>query len=341
MKLFIPFMNGSLEYDCAKCGGACCKYGILPMTSNEASILFKEEPLLKYFVYSKDNEFVSCSKYSKCWFLDQKGACLIEKKRGYINKPLFCKAYPFKVIKCGKEYYIHAVTLCPTLTVADNNIKNKFSDINSIAADIVKLGITRSISISMPRLQLEKRIFGKIKNNLKKDSYLDFAVKQINLSQTIKKTKRVDDFKQNLQLWLKLLDIENINLKNKKITYELTSITSILRMMLYKVDISTVPNILMALYVFMLIYDMRSNAIDEPNPVYTYVSMLDMASGLAQLNKPKSKKYLLKYLNISSSKARLSFPDILESYMPDFEQRSAFIKELGNTFLVLDDQFLI
>jgi len=345
VKIFIPFIPGTLQYDCGQCQSSCCKYGILALTNNEWKNAEKNKHFIKYFTVGFDKSIHAISKYSRCWFLEENGLCSIEKKFGYKKKPLFCKAFPFKVVKCGEEYFINVAITCPTLTVSHCSGKSR-SDILKNANKIVATGIARKIKIHPFRLLLEKKIFRRMKYNQANPSYLKFLSEQIQITKDKSYHNAEAKMTKMIYLWLRFLNLKANDLYNPKISFELTSITCILRLLAYRFNEHVILNVLAALYLFILVYDKSMGSSDKPIPLYTYISMIDLASGLAQIgNNKKTCQNLKNFLSLHNNdrvKLMVDFEEMADKYLSSVEQRLIFIRHLtGNSPNLLEEQLLI
>lgn len=341
--MFIPFMDGILAYDCKKCAGCCCKYGTLALTDKESLKFFEEKPLLKYFANSYGGNLKSISRHSSCWFFDKSGLCKIEKEFGIQKKPLFCRAFPFKVVKCRNVFLIHVATICPTLTVKNRSSKRHRLIVNN-AAEVITTGIVRKIKISKKRLVLEKRIFNCSKKYFNCPCYFDFVIAQKYISDTMSIKSVKSELDRRICFWLSFLKLDHLIFDNKKITRELTAITSIIRMLVWRTNKLVAPDILAAIYIFMLIYDLSKKHPKDATPVYSYVSMMDIACGLAKLrNNNKTKKLLVEFiksLGLKVSVKKLSFLQLADRHIPSVEQRMIFVRQIGLSFQIADDSLL-
>ena len=277
MKVFIPFADGLLNYDCNECGRDCCQEGAIIMNSGEKVSLLKEFPHLKHFLTKDTGKVYRVSKYQKCWFLEADGSCHIHNKYGHSSKPLGCRMHPFFVVRCHDEYIvlvddcpvIHASKGSPSVT-HDRILKDIYQ---AISNDYV----TDKIDWPASRLNLEKRILADAKMYLKSTNYLDFSAHQISLTTENKDINNIrTKLSESVELWKSFLKIDDLDLENQDLTYELTVLTSLLRvesLRLRRMEARQVPQTLLALYVYMILFS--NNMPLKKRYINTFVEMLD------------------------------------------------------------------
>ena len=285
--IFIPFIDGLLSYDCRKCGWSCCQSGNLIMNVKEKTRLLPTYPFLKYFFTGETGKTYAARKYPRCWFLESNGLCHIQKKYGYSYKPFICRLHPFYIAKCKDEYII-VPEICSTLEMGKGNKGVLHKQILKNAKEAINYGIIQEeIDWPIGRLDLEKRILESSKEFINNPNYLDFAAHQISIA-----TKNDDltaiklKLLESINLWKSFLEVDDLDLENKRLAYELTGITSLLRLenlQLRQMQASKVPLALLALYFYMLLFtkDNESKAY-----VQTYLQILnDISLGLVYLEK--------------------------------------------------------
>lgn len=287
IKIFIPFMEGILNYDCRECGYACCERGYLVMNTREKKMLLKNYPSLRYFFVRETEKTYQLTKYMKCWFIENSGLCSIQKKYGYSSKPLICRLHPFYLYRCNDEYVAISEN-CRTLRVNGGNKNSSYKLILKNAKEAIDNGvISGEIDWSRKRLNLEKEILDASKAFLNKSSYLDFAVHQISITTKDEDIKRIRlDLLESLELWRSFLEINDLDIANKILTYELTAITSLLRVEsfhLRQIEAGKIPLALLSLYFYMIL-------LSKDRRIKTYVEtyrqvLSDVALGLSYLEK--------------------------------------------------------
>jgi len=101
---WFTFADGSLAYDCAACGQACCRgRGMALDAAREALPLLAREPALGPLVSASPGGLAGWADVTDgCWFLRDDGLCRIEKERGRAHKPATCRLFPFnRVFRVG------------------------------------------------------------------------------------------------------------------------------------------------------------------------------------------------------------------------------------------------
>ena len=145
--------------------------------------------------------------------------------------------------------------------------------------------MSKNISWTKKRLKLEKDILEGSKKFLNNSNYLEFSVYQLALAREVKDTAGIKrELQEHLLFWKSFLGIRDLPIDNKKVTYELTSFTSLLRVnssQLRHMDISKIPLALLALYLYMVIfYKVRKTKVY----LDTYTHILEnIAIGLPQI----------------------------------------------------------
>lgn len=285
-KIFIPFIEGTLNYDCRECGYFCCQNGLITMNPSEKGTLLQKYPYLKYFCHERTKKKYAVKKFTRCWFLKTNGLCYIHEKYGYSSKPFQCRLHPFYVVRCRDEYIVIR-SMCRFLRVdrGSKNISHK-QILRSAAEAIDFPYILGKINWSAKRLKLEKMILQRSKEFLENSTYVEFSACQIALERGTKSTSALNkELLERLELWKSFLGVEGLSMEDKKLTYELTLLTSVLRVetALAEMDESKVPLALLALYLNMILYF-------KVNKVRTYVDtyqqiLEDIPIGLVRLKK--------------------------------------------------------
>lgn len=285
--IFIPFIDGLLSYNCKDCGYDCCQMGNLIMNIKEKIKLIKMYPYLRYFFYRETNKAYGLRKYPRCWFLENNGLCSIQKEFGYSYKPFICRLHPFYIARC-KDEYIVMTDSCPALYVGKGNKDTSHKQILKNCQEAIDYDcIQGQIDLPVKRLDLERKILKDSKSFLGNLNYLDFCAYQIAIST---KNKNIAEIKSALleaiNLWKSFLGIDRLNLNNKRLTYELTAITSLLRVespLLRQMQAEKVPLALLALYFYMPLF---TKCREPKTYVQTYEQILsDIALGLIFLEK--------------------------------------------------------
>ena len=257
-KIFIPFIDGLLNYNCQECGYVCCQDGTIIMNIKEKMKLLQTYPILRYCFSSETKKTYAIRKYTRCWFLEKNGLCYIQKKYGYSYKPFVCRSHPFYIAKC-KDEYVMIIDLCPTLHVGKEKKGVSHKQILKNAKEAINNNIINGeINWSKKRVDLEKKILEGSKKFLNNSNYLDFSIYQILITTKNKNIAKIKSkLLESINLWKSFLEVDKLNIENKGLTYELTAITSLLRLeslRLRDMQAKRVPLALLALYFYMLLF---------------------------------------------------------------------------------------
>jgi Fe-S-cluster containining protein len=131
INIYQPFINNIFTYDCIGCDvrGRCCRHpGNIGMDAKNRDFLLKKYPYLRYFVSSQKNGKIVYSRIRNgCWFLDQDGLCLIQKKYGEKNKPMMCRQDPLYPLFVDHKHIILYIDFrgCPNIKIANADRRRK------------------------------------------------------------------------------------------------------------------------------------------------------------------------------------------------------------------------
>ena len=260
-KIFIPFIDGILNFDCQECGSVCCQMrGLIIMNPNEKKMLLQKYPYLRYFFVEETKKTYTLERYPRCWFLESSGLCHIQTKYGYSSKPFVCRLQPFYIARCADEYVV-VIKECLCLYV-DRGNKNKsvsYKRIFTNAQEAIDYDhLSEEIDWPKRRLNLEKKILECSKMFLDSSSYLDFTAYQISITTENKNIAEIkSELLESVELWKSFLEIDELSMENKGLTYELTAITSVLRTESFGLKWmgeDKVPLALLALYFYMILF---------------------------------------------------------------------------------------
>ena len=156
MKIYFPFPNKKIAYDCISCEATCCHVNnFLLLNDIQKDNVLKKEPILKNFIRQNNNvNYLYSGK--KCWFLED-GICSLHKDYGSTNKPISCQIYPLKFRKLNEELIIGEYVPCPNFEIRNNDgisheeYKNKFIE-NIAFIDL----ISQNYNVSNERLKQEE-----------------------------------------------------------------------------------------------------------------------------------------------------------------------------------------
>jgi len=267
------------------------------MNIKEKRKLLIRYPSLRYFFIKETKKTYVLRKYTRCWFLENSGSCCIQKKYGYSFKPFICRLHPFYVVGCRDERII-VIKHCPMLYVDRENKNKKISRkqiLENAQEAISNNHIIYKINWPEKRLNLERRILEDSRMFLSHSNYLDFSAHQLSITRNSDIEKIKLELLELIAIWKDFLELHDLNLESKRLTYELTAITPLLRVsipQLRAIEAKEIPLALLALYFYILIYTKT-----RAKKIYfeTYRQALgDIVLGLLQLKKDDLKiKYAL------------------------------------------------
>lgn len=290
-KIFIPFIDGMLNYDCRDCGYFCCQTGFIILNAREKKTLLQKYPALRYFFVKEAGKTYWLKKYRRCWFLERDGLCHIQKKCGYSSKPFICRLHPFNAARCAGAYVV-LLDICPALHVDQGN-KNTNTSHKRIYKQIQEAIdndiISEKIPWSASRLDLEKKVLDGSRIFLNSSSYLDFAAYQLSVTTKTEMAKTKSRLLEAVALWKSFFKIDQLNLDNRKLTHELVALTSVLRVGNYSfkgfrsLEEEKIPLALLALYFYMILF-LKNRKADTCLETYTGV-LNDISLTLLYLTK--------------------------------------------------------
>lgn len=259
-RIFVPFHDGLLDYDCRECGEGCCQSGNIVANEGEKRILLQEYPFIKFFFAGEENNRYTFHKHQQCWFLESNGFCEIQRKHGYSIKPFICRLHPFYIARCGDEYVV-IPSGCEALRVTKRGKQSNISHESVLANAEEAIGcgfIRKGIDWSAERLDLERKVLKEAREFLDHVSYIDFAAFQTAAATGNKNLSGIrTQLNETVDLWKSLLGIQDLEMENETLTYELTAITSLLRVSDYglrNMEGDRIPLALLALYLYMILY---------------------------------------------------------------------------------------
>ena len=193
--LHFPFLSGVLRYDCPTCDAPCCKGAALGIgPSRELVTLSQVQPKSALFAvptFHHSQTLAVATPMDRCWFLDRKNRCRIERVIGRDAKPSGCRLFPFvKFRSMGEAVTVLPDFLCP-ITVADAPTDHGPTSHDDIALEIHRAHVPRSghPELAPPRdlpwsdaIVLERRIVEEGEPHLRATSYVPFAELQHQLA---------------------------------------------------------------------------------------------------------------------------------------------------------------
>jgi Fe-S-cluster containining protein len=265
--IFVPFLDGLVDYDCRLCGARCCQTGggLLVATPEESRVLKEKFPGLGLF-FLKTHEAENgpmdiYRKYAPCWFLDGDGLCRIEKEHGLSAKPFACRHHPFYVMRGGGAYVVAGKGCAPGgleggLAVVRPARKRRLSR-EALLAD-AREAIQRDYLIGdLPwnpeRLAAEKIILAGSAAFLDDADYLGFAAFQAAPGRDEETAAAIGrELGQKRRLWLEYLGMEELGFEDRALTRDLAALTSLLRVISPELRSLDLPEAAQALLVLQI-----------------------------------------------------------------------------------------
>jgi Fe-S-cluster containining protein len=118
LRIYFPFADGSLAYNCVECGFKCCKGHGFGATASEYDWLVARYPTMAYFTGPRDSRehksLPLLNMAPRCYFQAGDGLCNIQVEHGREHKPIVCRTFPFNVYYRFKDTLIVTFHgLCP------------------------------------------------------------------------------------------------------------------------------------------------------------------------------------------------------------------------------------
>jgi len=115
-EFFFTFPDGSLDYDCAACGGACCRgHGFGGARGRALTGFLDEHPALELMVVrAAGSEIDVATTRTGCPLQDVDGLCSHHSRRGLESLPTVCRLFPFDILRrVGDTLFVSPHHLCP------------------------------------------------------------------------------------------------------------------------------------------------------------------------------------------------------------------------------------
>lgn len=193
--LHFPFLSGVLRYDCSTCDAPCCKGAALGIgPSRELVTIQGAQPRAALFAvpsFHSSPVLALQSPAERCWFLDRKNRCRLERVVGREAKPSGCRLFPFvRFRSMGEAICVLPDLLCP-ISVADAPTSSGPTSHDEIALEIHRALVRRSGHPSLPAprdlgwveaLPLERKIVEEGAPYLRSTTYVPYAELQHTLA---------------------------------------------------------------------------------------------------------------------------------------------------------------
>lgn len=97
-RIYLPFPDGAIAYNCPQCGYRCCKGEGIGATPEEFTQLRDRYPTLAYFAAPRRDTTKRSLRLAnfqpQCFFLGASGLCDIHANHGRHLKPVSCRSFP-------------------------------------------------------------------------------------------------------------------------------------------------------------------------------------------------------------------------------------------------------
>jgi len=169
-RVYFPFADGLLAYNCPECGYRCCKGAGFAATPSELVTLKRHYPTLTYFtqVAQKASEpLVQLMNFSpQCFFLRGDGYCDVHVQHGREAKPFVCKTFPINAFRLAGDVLVADVNfLCPLKLWTGRSEDTRIYHADLLRdivehADVVIAAATRqkSPALTHERIEVEERL---------------------------------------------------------------------------------------------------------------------------------------------------------------------------------------
>src|SRR5688572_4507842 len=186
--VFFPFLSGILKYDCPTCDAPCCKGAALGIgVSRELVTIQQVQPKAPLFAVPQFHHSSMLSLQTpaeKCWFLDRKDRCRLERVLGRDAKPAGCRLFPFvKMRSLGESIAVLPDFTCP-IQIADKPSQSGPTSHDEIALEMHRAHTPRNGHPELPHprdlgwsdaVLLEKKIVEESERFLDAHAYVEFA----------------------------------------------------------------------------------------------------------------------------------------------------------------------
>jgi hypothetical protein len=157
--IHLPFLDGALAYDCARCGAKCCKGHGFGMRGDELVPLLARRPAVAPFIHFAGGHVNALDLTDDgCWMLRPDGRCAIEIDDGRAAKPTVCKLFPFtRAYRVGEAVIVEPhLLLCPLEDARGAGVRHAdvLSDIMAMGAELPLLA--RSLPGGLPDAWLDR-----------------------------------------------------------------------------------------------------------------------------------------------------------------------------------------
>ncbi len=264
--LHFPFLSGILQYQCEGCHAPCCRATPLGIgRSRELKTLGKAQPSLPLFAtpgFYGSPMLSLQSPRERCWFLDGKRKCRLESRVGRDAKPAGCRLFPFQRLRSmGKSLCVLPDFTCP-LQVGDHVLNEGPFSHDELCLEMHRTKVPPKGHPALPApadmaweqaSRLEGRVSRRAERFLHAPSYLDFAVKQDELTAKLLETQPRPE---------RLARLENAirsrmptHARSAGAVHDTVAVSGVLRVMASSLPRADMPALLLATSIFLEVYD--------------------------------------------------------------------------------------
>jgi Fe-S-cluster containining protein len=186
--ILFPFLSGILTYECSTCEAPCCKGAPLAIgKSFELVTIQTAQPRASLFAvpsFHGSNMLALQTPAERCWFLDKKRRCRLEKVLGRESKPAGCRLFPFVKLRSAGEHIVVLPDFTCPLTVAGAPTSQSKTSHDELALEMHHTQVPKSGHPELPAPRdlkwgdaavLERRIVEEGARHLSAQSYLTYA----------------------------------------------------------------------------------------------------------------------------------------------------------------------
>jgi Fe-S-cluster containining protein len=257
--VFFPFLSGALTYSCATCEAPCCKGAPLAIgRSREVITIQRAQPRAPQFAVPKFNRSAWLSLETpaeRCWFLDKKRRCRLEKVLGRDAKPAGCRLFPFAKLRAAGD----TVVVLPDFT-CPIQVPSRIEPSGDFGHDELAKEMHRThapshghATLARPKdmrwpdaLLLERRLVSEAEAFLDAPSYIEFCeLQHLATSAALGVDGRPGAMLRLEQGLRRFLQIDEQ--PSRGCVRELVAVTGVLRLMMSSLPRRDVPGVLVAL----------------------------------------------------------------------------------------------
>ena len=233
--VYVPFLDGVLDHDCAACDGGCCRSsGHVVCAAREAEALVARWPAVEFCSLGRTAGSSAFRMHGACWFLGADGVCEVERRHGYALKPIACRQYPFAVAPCAGTHVVVPLpgSGCGPLRVAPPGRRGSVS-VDRVRADQLEAAtggrLEPEIAWPPARLAAERGVLAAAERYLRCADYLEFAVHQEAAARATPEDAARARLAERRALWRAFLGAGEPSAETHAETYDLTALTPLLR----------------------------------------------------------------------------------------------------------------